>query len=407
MFTRRQFLEHSLQTTSALALGTSLPTFLTQTLSAAEHKTAAGRKLVVIELTGGNDGLNTVIPYAHDQYQKSRKTLHIGKSQVLKLDAETGLHPSLKSANELLDEGRLAIVQGVGYPNPNRSHFESMKIWQSAENNADSREGTGWLGRMLDLQASDRITFTGSCSLGDIQPPLALQGRQSVNAMIRQLDQLQLDPCFQQAVPPNQASTDTDDLLQFVTRQTNAARATSRQISQLLESRGEQRQYPDSDLGEQLQAIAQMIRAGFEIPVYYTAQSGYDTHSAQRYTHAGLLRRFSRALKAFLDDLQAAQLADRVLVLVFSEFGRRVAENDSKGTDHGTAGPVFLAGPAVKAGLHGTPPDLDHLVDGDLSMTTDFRSVYATILQQWFHVDPRLCLQGKFPPLDLLQSARS
>ncbi|QDU49531.1 DUF1501 domain-containing protein [Gimesia panareensis] len=406
MFSRRQFLDHSLQSTAAIALGTSLPGFLAQTQAAPENTKSTGRILVVIELTGGNDGLNTVIPYAHDQYRKNRKTLQIKKSQVLKIDEQTGLHPSLKPAAQLLEEGRLAIVQGVGYPNPNRSHFESMEIWQSAVPGAKNREGTGWLGRMLDLQAAERTSFTGSCSMGDSQPPLALQGRQAVNINISQLDELKLDSYYQTETLP-QPPAATDDLLQFVTRQTSAARASSRQIAHLLESKGKESQYPHSGLAERLQSIAQMIRAGFEIPVYYTAQSGYDTHSAQRYTHARLLSRFSRALQTFLDDLQAAQLADRVLVLAFSEFGRRVAENDSQGTDHGTAGPVFLAGPAVKSGLQGTAPRLDQLIEGDLQMTTDFRSIYATILSQWLNVDPGSCLNGKFPTLDLLRTERS
>lgn len=402
MHTRRQFLETSLRTGAVVSLASSVPCFLTQSLQAAEQN-SDGNILVVLELSGGNDGLNTVIPFADEQYEKYRPTLRVPKSQVLKLNDETGLHPALQGTAELIEDGKLAIVQGVGYPNPNRSHFESSAIWQSAQLDPKANGGYGWLGRALDQRTDRAHSFADSISLGEFDPPLTLRGRHSTTSAIRTIQELQLESSTENPAPVI-ASEPADDLLQFVRRRTVEARATAERLAKLKNNDQTSVRYPGSGLGNRLKSIARLIRADLEPRVYYTQQSGYDTHFAQYNDHYQLLAQFSGALKAFLDDLAEAKLADRVLVLVFSEFGRRVEENDSQGTDHGTAAPMFLAGPAVKAGLHGQAPSLEKLVDGDLEMTTDFRSVYATVLSSWLKLDPKVCLRGDFNIMDLVRS---
>jgi len=403
MLTRRQFLDTSMQSTSILSLASSIPCFLTRSLQAAETKTNNGRILVVIELNGGNDGLNTVVPFTNENYQKYRTALRISESKVLKLNPEIGLHPAMKDAAKLVEDGRLAVIQGVGYPNPNRSHFESMAIWQSAQQNPKAHGGYGWLGRALDQKLNRNQTFADAICLGDVDPPQALRGRQATQSTIRNLAELQLDSQSVNADVGSDENT-ADDLLQFVRRRTVDARDTVERISKLNHASQTKTRYPQNGLANRLKDIARLIRAELEPRVYYTVQAGYDTHINQEFDHYRRLSAFSGALNAFLNDLRESQLDERVLVLVFSEFGRRVAENDSQGTDHGTAGPVFLAGPAVKAGLHGTHPDLTDLEDGDLKMTTDFRSVYATVLSKWLAINPQSCLQGNFAAMDLLQS---
>lgn len=403
MLTRRQFLDTSFQSTSILSLASSIPCFLTHSLQAAENKKNNGRVLVVIELNGGNDGLNTVVPFTDEYYQKYRTALRISKSKVLKLNPEIGLHPAMTDAAKLVEDGRLAVIQGVGYPNPNRSHFESMAIWQTAQLNPKTQGGYGWLGRALDQKSNRVRSFADAICLGDVDPPQALRGRQATHSTIRNFAELQLDSQFVNADIGSEQNT-TDNLLQCVRRRTVDARATVERIEKLNKASQTKTVYPQSGLSNRLKNIARLIRAQLEPRVYYTVQSGYDTHINQEFDHYRRLSEFSGALNAFLNDLRDSQLDERVLVLVYSEFGRRVAENDSQGTDHGTAGPVFLAGPAVKAGLHGTPPDLADLQDGDLKMTTDFRSVYATILSKWLDINPQSCLQGNFATVDLLQS---
>ena len=398
MLTRRQFLGKSLQLGSVVSLASSIPCFLSRSLQAAENDND-GRILVVIELSGGNDGLNTIVPYADENYEKFRKTLRVPTSQVLKLNDEVGLHPAMDGAAKLVEDGRLAIVQGVGYPNPNRSHFESSAIYQSAQLDP---AGYGWLGRALDIQSTRVRMFADSISLGDFEPPLALRGRRAAQSSIRTLDELQLESQLS-VVDDSTAQDTTDDLLQFVRRRTIDAQATAARIEKLSNGETTSVRYPGSALGIRLKSIARLIRAEFEPRVYYTQQSGYDTHIDQYNDHFQLLAQFSGALKAFLDDLKEAKLDDRVLVLVFSEFGRRVEENDSQGTDHGTAAPMFLAGPSLKEGLHGQAPNLMNLEDGDLKMTTDFRSVYSTVLSEWFGINPQNCLAGEFETLDLFK----
>jgi uncharacterized protein (DUF1501 family) len=317
MLSRRSFLRSS----ALLALSPTVPGFLALTASAAEPK-RDGRVLLVIELNGGNDGINTIVPFADEGYARHRKHLRLPTDRLLKINDCVGFHPAMRDAAKLLETGRLAIVQGVGYPNPNRSHFQSMAIWQTARLDPPRQHAPGWIGTALDNSRPPDNGAPASLLVGLDPPPTAL-------------------------------------------------------------------------------LMAGLLKVGFSPRVFYTTQGSYDTHFTQLDVHAGLLAELAGAIRAFLDDLEAAGLADRVAVMTFSEFGRRVAENGSYGTDHGTAAPLFLAGKHVKAGLFGQTPSLVDLQDGDLKMSIDFRRVYATVLEKWLELPAKDALGGVLEPLPL------
>ena len=314
------------------------------------------------------------------------------------------LHSSLGEFGKLLEKGQLAVVQGVGYPNPNRSHFRSMAIWHSARLDPEEHGGLGWLGRALD-EDKKSASATTSLLIGSGPPPVAIRGRRSVASALEKPEDFALSA----GADPRKALSrreQADDLSAFVQRSMLDAYATADKLAEVAKARDSGARYPGTGLGNRLQMIARLIKVGFGTRVYYTLQGGYDTHSAQLNTHSQLLFELATASKAFLDDLAAAKLADRVALLMFSEFGRTVSENGSSGTDHGTSGPVFLAGPAVKPGLAGTMPslvDLDPKV-GDLRTSVDFRRVYASVLNDWLGLPAKAALGGDFERLPLFRS---
>jgi uncharacterized protein (DUF1501 family) len=392
MFTRRDFLK----TSTLLALAPTVPGFLAQTARAARVE-RDGRILVVVQLDGGNDGINTVVPFADEGYAKYRKALKLDKARLVKVNEAVGLHPSMVDFGKLLEAGQLAIVQGVSYPNPNRSHFQSMAIWHTARLDAEQQGGMGWLGRGLDEAKGASSLFVGGGP-----PPVALRGRRALASAIERLEDFTLSS----GADPRRALTKEepkDDLTAFVRRNMLDAYATADRLAATAKTSDGDSRYPQNGLGQRLQLLARLIKVGVGARVYYTTQGGYDTHYSQLFTHSQLLFEFSSAVKAFLDDLAAAKLADRVTVLAFSEFGRRVQENGSAGTDHGTAGPVFLAGPGIKAGLVGSTPSLTDLQDGDLKVGLDFRRVYASVLEDWLGLPSEMALSGKFQRLPLLR----
>jgi uncharacterized protein (DUF1501 family) len=403
---RRDFLK----TASLLALPPTLPRFLAQTARAAKPD-KDGRVLVVIQLDGGNDGINTVVPYADEGYAKDRKALRLPKERLHRIDDRVGLHPAMGDAAKLLESGRLAIIQGVGYPNPSRSHFKSMAIWQSADVNLprgdapdeESQAAHGWLGRAFDGAVRPGSGGPASLFVGLQPPPLALRGRRSVTSALTSLEDFTLELGGQ----PAKTMTDPglgDDLAAFVRRSTLDAYTAVDRMHQVLRAEDTRVSYPHSGLAGRLRLIARLLKTGYAARVFYTTQGGYDTHYDQSTTHFSLLAELSGALRAFLDDLASAKLADRVTMLAFSEFGRRVAENGSAGTDHGTAGPVFLAGDRVQSGLVGTTPSLTDLEAGDLKASLDFRRVYATILEDWLGLPAKAALGGEFPSLPLFRA---
>ena len=401
LFTRRGFLKSS----SLIALAPTVPGFLASTARAVD----AGRDsriLVVVQLDGGNDGINTVVPFADEGYAKHRKALRLPKDQLVKVSDAVGLHPQLGRFGKMLEAGQLAVVQGVSYPNPNRSHFRSMEIWQSARLDPEEHGGLGWLGRALDQNprsggaAASLLVGTGSI-------PVALRGRRSIASSLEKPEEFELGASTTQLRNLASNADSKSNLAAFVNRSMLDAYATSDRIAQLAKNSSSGGSYPGSGLGRHLQTVARLIKAEFGTRIYYTLQSGYDTHTSQLRTHAELLNDLSGALKAFLDDLTTSKLADQVAVLVFSEFGRTVVENASAGTDHGTSGPLFVAWPKVKPGLHGAMPSLLDLdpKHGDLRTSLDFRQVYASILEDWLGLPTAEPLGGSFAKLPLFKSS--
>lgn len=396
MLTRRSFMTQS----ALISLSPLAPAFLSRAF-ANQPAQPDERILVVVQLDGGNDGLNTVIPFADENYARFRSELRIPTADVLNVNDEVGLHPSLKPVADLVEDGRMTIIQGVGYPNPNRSHFRSMAIWHTARPDAEDNGGYGWLGRAVDSSKPAPRAAADAVFVGGQSMPRALWGRRIKAISLNSEGDLQLAP----SVVPAAFSRDerSEELAAYLERVVDQSFQTARRFRELpaTPSKPSDASYPPSDLARQLSLISLLIKAGAGARVYYISQPGYDTHAGQLGTHLRLLRTFSASVKAFLDDLAAAKLADRVLLLAFSEFGRRVEENASAGTDHGAAGPVFLAGPAATGGIIGRHPSLSDLDDGDLKMALDFRGIYASLLQDWLRIPANPVIPGDFrcPPL--------
>ncbi len=395
MITRRDLLKHA----SLLSLAPTVPAFLRSAAQSAEKRTE--RVLVVLQLSGGNDGINTVIPFADEGYARARKALRVPDARVLKVNDSVGLHPSLKGLSALLERNQLAIVQGVSYPNPDRSHDVSMAIWHTARFDREEHAGFGWLGRALDEARPPRQGVPAALLCGGEAPPGALRARCAVVAAMNDLEDYARADLEGPDPARGAGNVDTED---YVRRIALDARATARELQEVARAGGAGERYPTTELARRMQLIAQLMRSGLETPIYYTMQPGYDTHILQESTHGRLLSELGDAVQAFFADLQASGLHERVLLMTFSEFGRRVEENASYGTDHGTSAPMFLAGPAVRPGLHGATPSLLDLEDGDLKMSVDFRRVYATALEQWLGVRSAAALNGDFEKLPLLKT---
>jgi uncharacterized protein (DUF1501 family) len=402
MYSRRGFCTRALKQSTLIALAPTVPGFLAETAWAAAPG-RDNRALVVIELNGGNDGINTVVPFKDEGYARHRKVLRLPRDRLITVNDSVGLHPAMGEAGKLLESQRLAIVQGVGYPNPNRSHFESMAIWQTARLDSLGRPDTGWIGRALDGDVRLAGGTPAALLVGSGAIPVALWGHRSAASALTRLDDFVLRRP-EGPKPSELSSAPSNDLNAFVRRNLLDAYATAERMEQVVAARDPNIPYPDTPLAARLRLVASLLKERVGARVFYTMQSGYDTHYFQLPAHAALLAELSGALRAFLDDLAAAKLAERVVVLCFSEFGRRVAENGSDGTDHGTAGPVLLAGPMVRPGLVGPTPSLLDLHDGDLKCSIDFRRVYATVLEHWLGLSCQAALGGTFPPLPLFRS---
>ncbi len=383
-FNRREFMQAS----SGLAMGAALPLAFRRAAMAAEQSKRE-TVLVVIELTGGNDGLNTVVPFRDPLYKSARPNLKLSTGSVLKIDEQLGFHPSLSGFSELLEDSQLAIVQGVGYPNPNRSHFESMDIWHKATR--EKSERFGWLGRTTSLAE----TKLSAMSVGTGESPLALFSPAGPATSVRSLESYRLqtgeDRRKMMEKFANRKPTTSNGLLSLVQNSTASAYQTARRLENIAEN-AKKTDYPQTNLGQRLQLVGQLISAELPERIYYVSHGGFDTHANQLDIHGRLLRELGDAVRAFQTDLQEQGQADRVLTMTFSEFGRRVKENGSGGTDHGVASQMFFVGPKVKTGVIGDHPRLDDLTDGDLKHHTDFRSVYATVLDRWLGVDAEAVL---------------
>jgi uncharacterized protein (DUF1501 family) len=414
MLNRRRFLTRTLQSSSLLALGPAVPGFLARTAAAAEP--GRDNVLVVVEMTGGNDGLNTVIPYADDLYHKNRPTLRYTKEQVVRVDDHVGLHPSLRPLQTLLQNGKLAVVQGVGYPNPDRSHFESMDIWQSAD--PKRKTGNGWLGRAVpELKNLPDLPMI---HVGPNRLPLALQGADGAAISLNDKVPYRLElgggspqrhaarrKVLEDIAKPGEASDNS--LLDFVQRRQVRTLATIDRLQEVLKDQraggfqGADGGFYNGALAKKLQLVAHLIEKGFGTRVFYVTIDGFDTHSEQQQTHANLMNQLAEGITTFFGTLEKSGHAKRVRLMTFSEFGRRVKENGSKGTDHGAGSCLFVAGPGLKAGAVGAHPSLSDLDSGDLKYHTDFRGVYATLLDGWLGCDSKAVLGGTFQHVDGLK----
>lgn len=413
---RRTFTSATLQGSTALAIGAAAPIGWMQSLAAtlSSQPSSQDRVLVVIQLTGGNDGLNTIVPHTNELYYKARPKLAIPKEDVLKFNSDIGLHPSMRGIASLIEDKKFCIIQGVGYPNPNRSHFESMDIWHSCQRK-ESRSSDGWLGRyfsQLNHPMSAAPTDLFGLHLGSEQLPLALVARGVQTPSLASIEQLRwkgksesnIARADTERMPSTKREVDTEsNLLDFVSASTTAAMQASDRLEKALASPDSSGDFPNSQLGEKLKIVSRLLLAGLKTKVYYVTLDGFDTHANQLVAHSGLMRQWSEALRSFHQRLESAGLGDKVLVFTFSEFGRRVAENASQGTDHGAAAPAFLSGPKLENTIVGNQPSLSELDDGDLKFHTDFRSVYATLIEDWLGVSSKNVLTEEHSKLSQLR----
>lgn len=402
--TRREFLKKS---ATVIAVGVVAPPWLARVVRADTLRVARGgklppnRTLVVCQLTGGNDGLNTVIPYTQRSYYDLRPALAVKDGAAIPISDELALHPALTGLEKVWDRKQIAILNGVGYPNPNRSHFRSMEIWQTASTDTDERYG--WLGKYLD-GVGDPKNPVLALALG-VQKEQALNARNVSVPTFASLSDIQAmvgDTDAEAALRAIQGMDASEGSgLREAQAATKSALSAMAELNRNLSKYEPKRPFGDDPFGAGFRQIAHLIAVSPGTRVIYFSVGGFDTHSGQAAQHERLLRQFGDALDQFLLELGDMGRADKVAVLVFSEFGRRVQENASAGTDHGAAGPMFVAGGAVKAGLHGKYPSLDDLDRGDLKHSIDFRRVYASVLSQWLAADAGSLLGKDYPPLDL------
>lgn len=411
--TRRHFLQSALGSSTLLTLAPTVPAFLARTaLAAAPCRDQGDTILVLVELAGGNDGLNAVVPYADDAYARSRPTIRLDASQLHKIDADLGFHPRMAAFHRLYQEGHLAVVQGVGYPNTNDDHEVAIRDWHTARP-GDTYCQTGWAGRALDhVYRPDEGRVLG-VSVGPERRPLALNAEKVPALAVRSLDQWRpqgagvagRDAGPGPAEPLAEEPGAEARLLDFVTHVTVAAYADSRRVEAV--ASGPTADYPSYQLAQRLRTIAQLIRAGAGIRLYYAKLGGdgfggFDNHANQIGNHCALLEELAESVAAFVADLKSHGQLDRVLLATFSEFGRTVRENGRRGTDHGGAAPVFLAGGRLRGGLAGEHPPLTDVARNALTESIDFRRVYATFLDRWLGFESEPIIGPGFDPLELV-----
>ncbi len=403
--TRRDLLKEGL---GLVGVGAVLPNFLVSTAMAATPSRAAdGRILVVLLLSGGQDGPSCVVPYAHDGYAKKRKLTYIAPAEVLKLNDEVGFNPKLTGLKELYDKKHVAVINGAGYPNPNYSHFESMDIWQAGDPRG-KKAGSGWLGRYCDCAFQGQGDPALSLAIGGGVAPLAITGREHPGLSFHRPESFRYsgsrnDAERTAAYAALNSPGEGSETLQFITQTAVGANATSEKIRDLASKYKPGTSFPTSHLGRSLGTVAALIAGGLSTRVYFVSLGGFDTHADQRTAHDNLMADLGACLVAFQADLTAQGNAGRVLTMTFSEFGRRPEENGSRGTDHGSAGPMLLVGPGVKPGVHLKHPSFTDLnPQGNFKHAVDFRCVYAAVLERWLGTPAKPVLGDGFAPLDCL-----
>jgi uncharacterized protein (DUF1501 family) len=379
--------------------------------SRALAQTATGaaddRVLVIVNFQGGNDGLNAVVPFGMPAYYKYRPSLAIPQNDVLRIDNTIGLNPELKPLKAMYDKGNVALVQGVGYPKPDFSHFRSTEIWQTAA--PEKYVSTGWLGRYLDAADLPPDNLFNAIAISDVLPEVLVADKVDV-AAIAQLNGYGLTSDRKGGVGRDEFHAFTQDgsvpfrspyLAQVASIEDHAQRGAE-ELPKLIAGYTPAATYPATPFGRSLALAAQIIGTKLGTRVLFVQLGSFDTHTTQKVTQDRLLADFANGMSAFYDDLAAHNNDKRVLTMTFSEFGRRVAENGSRGTDHGSAAPLFVIGGNVKGGVYGAHPSLDDLDNGNMRFTTDFRSVYATVLEKWLKRPSAPIVGSGFSTLPLL-----
>lgn len=402
--TRREFIRAGGKALGFLALSQVAPSFVTRAAAVGSPRPDKDATiLVLVQLAGGNDGLNTVIPFGDDRYYKLRPTLGIPRRDSLELNDQIGLHPSCKEMHRLFSDGKLSILQNVGYPNPNRSHFRSMEIWETASD-SDDTSSSGWVSRFFDNSCAGAPGEDPEGVYLTEQPPQVFDsekfrniygasggGPKRSNGDIDLLGALAMNPSSMEGGSAHFLSHTYMDTL-----------AMDERIGRILSKRGSSGNYPNTGLSRSLDNVAKMIRAGLDTRVYFVSLGGFDTHRDQAGRQANLLEELSGALLAFQNDLERDGLDQQVTTMTFSEFGRRPLENESKGTDHGTAAPLFVMGSSIKQPIVGNAPSLDIAGNADLKYDIDFRRVYASVLENWLKCPSEPVLGRPFETLPIV-----
>ena len=408
-YTRRDFLKATIGASTMLSLASGAPNFLVRAATAAARPDDRDTVLVVVQLSGGNDGLNTVVPYADDEYARNRPTLRLKPKEVHKIDSYLGFHPRMEAFSRLYKEGHLSILHGVGYPNSDRDHDGAMRDWHTAEPE-DPNCQTGWLGRAADNVWHTNRKDTPAVFVGPIVQPFGLRAEHVIVPSIQSPDDLTLGSTLDESQPSERSRADKDNPLLNHPRDCTAnARVNSRRIKAIAKADASTAEYPALRLAGTLRTVAQLIRADVGIRIFFTELGGggiggFDNHANQLGNHCSLLHHLAESLAAFVDDLKKDKQLDRVLLMTISEFGRTVKENGRRGTGHGVSAPIFLAGGKLKGGRVGSHPSVTDLDNGALKFNTDFRRVYATVLDRWLGFESQPVLGHQYEPLDILNA---
>jgi uncharacterized protein (DUF1501 family) len=385
---RRDFLKNSGLASTALMV----PSFLKSHLGDASM--TAGKTVVVVQLSGGNDGLNTIVPYRNDLYYKNRPTLGLKREELLRVDDELGFNPALKALKGIYDDGLMSVINSVGYPNPDRSHFRSMDIWQTGSG-SNQYWSNGWLGRYLDSDCSGCENPYQAIEVDD-SLSLAMKGKTKNGFAVSNPRELKkvTDNSFLQKIAKEQNYQEEENVA-YLYKTMIDTQSSANYLYQQSKKYKETVSYPNSSFARDLKCISKLMTAGTDTRVYYVSLSGFDTHANQKNKQNRLLKEYAEGIAAFIKDLKQHQLIKDTMIMTFSEFGRRVKQNASGGTDHGTANNVFLMGGHLpKQGFFNGAPNLQNLDKGDLRYEIDFRSIYASLLENWLDADAKTVLDG-------------
>jgi uncharacterized protein (DUF1501 family) len=397
---RRDFLRNT-----ALASGALLvPTFLKPLEALAKSELTGYKNLVIIQLSGGNDGLNTIIPYGNDIYYQKRNTIAVNQTDIIKLNDMQGLNPNLSALKDIYDQGLMSIINSVGYPNPDRSHFRSMDIWQTGSE-SDQFLTTGWIGRYLDSNCQSCKNPYTAIEVDDTLS-LAMKGAKMKGIAVQdpnKLYQTTREPFFKDLVHDHRDTNLNEDNLGYLYKTMIETYSSADYIQNTSKTYSVTAEYPATPLGNQLKTVSKFINSGLQTRVYYVSLSGFDTHVGQQNQQSRQLKIYGDAVAAFVKDLKQTGKLDDTLVMTFSEFGRRVEQNASNGTDHGTANNILIYGGKLKkAGFYNAAPDLTQLDNGDLKYQIDFRDVYATLLDKWLDINNGQVLTKNFKGLNFV-----